>query len=242
MGSRGLSSRTSTTPTIEPSPRDESREAYQKFRGAPINGGWEFKGNEWTEQWFRDNSDSYDLIDSMSREDRDAFQGWTRGDFMRGQQYGKFSDMSSYDQEKTRIYDKYLDQAELKKGIIVYRRASWELINNGSTRALTVEEINARKGELISSKGSMSTAAASSGLNGMGWGKPVEYEIKIPKGKGHGMWVGDSRVNSYWGPKQREFMTNRNGILSIQGARYDDNKQCIVVTLNWEGHEKHDYS
>lgn len=224
--------------------RVEEREGdYQKFRGRPTFDGWAFEHNEWTEKWFNDHSDANKIISGMSPEERDAFEHWTRGHFMGGQQYyDKFSDMDADRQRFTRIYDRILDNAELSKGIIVYRRAGWELINNGSGRSLSESDIKDKIGQVIPCKGSMSTAAATGGLWGMGgMSKPVEYVIKIPAGKGAGMWVGDKRVNSIWGPKQREFMTNRDALYRIDGTHYDDKKGVQVVTLTYMGHEKHKY-
>lgn len=243
MGSTGAT-RAMDTSTMVPKPDGTEREErLQKFRGNPAkSGGWEFDGNKFTEDWFKSNSSAYDQIDKMTDSEREAFRAWARGQFMFGQQYGKFSDMSGRDQAMTRIYDKYLDQAELKQGIITYRRAGWELLNNGSSRALSIEQIQkmADEGRIVTSKGSMSTAAASSGLWGMGGTKPVEYEFKIPAGRGRGMWIGDNRINS-WGSRQREFMTNRNANFRVDGVRYDSNKGIHVVTLTYLGHGEHDY-
>lgn len=243
MGSTGATRAMDTTTKVPKPDGTEREERLQKFKGNPAwSGGWEFKGNKFTEDWFKNNSNAYELIDTMSQEERDAFMEWSYGRFMGGQQYGKFSAMDSFRQRATRIFDKYLDKSELKQGIITYRRAGWELLNNGSSRALSIEQIQkmADEGRIVTSKGSMSTAAASSGLWGMGSPKPVEYEFKIPAGRGRGMWIGDSRVCS-WGSRQREFMTNRNAHFRVDGVRYDSNKGIHVVTMTYLFHDEHDY-
>lgn len=244
MGSTGAT-RAMDTSTMVPKPDGTEREErLQKFRGNPSkSGGWSFEGNKFTEDWFKNNSNAYELIDKMSAKEREAFDEWAMGRFMGGQQYGKFSDMESFRQAYTRIYDKYLDQAELKQGIITYRRAGWELLNNGSSRAMSIEQIQkmADEGTIVTSKGSMSTAAASSGLWGMGGSKPVEYEFKIPAGRGRGMWIGDKRINSGWDSRQREFMTNRNAHFRVDGVRYDSNKGIHIVTMTYLFHSEHDY-
>lgn len=243
MGSTGATRAMDTTTMVPKPDGTEREERLQKFRGNPAkSGGWEFDGNKFTEDWFKSNSSAYDQIDKMTDAEREAFRAWARGQFMMGQQYGKFSDMSGRDQSMTRIYDKILDASELKQGIITYRRAGWELLNNGSSRAMSIEQIQkmADEGAIVTSKGSMSTAAASSGLWGMGSGKKVEYEFKIPAGQGRGMWIGDNRING-WGSRQREFMTNRNAHFRVDGVRYDSNKGIHVVTLTYLFHGEHDY-
>lgn len=224
--------------------RVEERDTdLQKFRGRPTRDGWEFEHNEWTEKWFKDHSDADKIISGMSPEERDAFVRWTQGFFMDGAQYRGWKSMSDIEQRFTRIYDKILDNATLSKGIIVYRRAGWELINNGSSRSMSESAIKSMIGQVIPCKGSMSTAAATGGLWGMGMmAKPVEYVIKVPAGKGAGMWVGDSRINPGWGPKQREFMTNRDALYRVDETHYDTKKGVQVVTLTYMGHEKHKYS
>ena len=54
------------------------------------------------------------------------------------------------------------------------------------------------------------------------------------------MWVGDHRVNG-WGPEQREFMTNRDIIVSVGKTTYDSGSGKYTVNLYYMGREKHDY-
>ena len=243
MGSTGATRAMDTTTKVPKPDGTEREERLQKFKGNPSkSGGWEFDGNKFTEDWFRKNSSAYDQIEKMTDDEREAFRAWARGHFMDGSQYRKFSEMESSDQRYTRIYDKILDASELKQGIITYRRAGWELLNNGSSRALSIEQIQkmADEGRIVTSKGSMSTAAAGSGLWGMGRSKPVEYEFKIPAGRGRGMWIGHDKING-WGSRQREFMTNRNAHFRVDGVRYDSNKGIHVVTMTYLFHDEHDY-
>lgn len=243
MGSTGATRAMDTTTKVPKPDGTEREERLQKFKGNPSkSGGWEFDGNKFTEDWFRKNSSAYDQIEKMTDDEREAFRAWAQGHFMDGSQYRKFSEMGSSDQRYTRIYDKILDASELKQGIITYRRAGWELLNNGSSRALSIEQIQkmADEGRIVTSKGSMSTAAAGSGLWGMGGSKPVEYEFKIPAGRGRGMWIGHDKING-WGSRQREFMTNRNAHFRVDGVRYDSNKGIHVVTMTYLFHDEHDY-
>ena len=219
---------------------------YTDFKARAIKGGWEYSGEGTGTLYTMQKFTNYDdLISKMSYQEREAFLRWTSGWFMRGQQWGGFASMSSYDKEYTRIFDKYLDQATLDKGLTLHRAAGWELINDGKDApwGLSIDKIQAMKGKYIEVDGSMSTGRASEGLRGMGGGaKPVEYIIKIPAGStGAGMWVGDSRING-WGPRQREFMTNRDIMVQVGDSYYDSKKGLTVVTLYYVGRRsKHKY-
>ena len=249
MGGRGSSyglvSSGSTIPApsavaAETSERSSEGE-YHLFEGDPIMGGWEYGGSHKAVKDFFDRTTNYDeLISKMSREEREAFRNWARGYFMSGQQYKGWEDMSTEDRRLTRIYDKYLNQTEVREGFTVYRAAGYELINSGSRSSLSIDEIRGMVGEIIPSKGSMSTGCGTAGLVGMGRGsgKSVEYKINIPKGStGAGMWIGDDRING-WGPKQREFMTNRDSLFRIDGVRINE-KGRTEVELTYVGHTKH---
>lgn len=207
-------------------------------------GGWSYNkdGKTGKEQvdFFTKNSNFDELVSGMSRDERDAFRDWCRGRFMSGQQYQGWDKMSERDKEYTRIYDKILDQATLDKDIVVTRRATAELaLGKGHTRG-TLEELQAARGSLVTSKGSMSTGAAKEGLT-IGSSKNVEYKIHIAAGtKGAGMWIGDSRING-WGPEQREFMTNRDSVFAVGRTRYDKKRDVYVVNMYYVGREKHDY-
>ena len=243
MGAVGAARAGGTTRTES---AEERKSKFQKFRGDPRKSdGWSFTGNEWTEKWFEKNSSTSTQIEQMTEDERFAFRSWSHGMFMSGQQYKAFSDMSRQEQDYTRIFDKYLDNSELKEGIITYRRAGYELINNGSRRAISIDKLKGMVGDIVTSKGSMSTAAASSGLWGMGGSaKPVEYVFRIPAGKGAGMWIGDKRINS-WGSEQREYMTNRDAsfrIVSVKENSGSTTRGSVQVVLEYIGHSKHDYS
>ena len=208
------------------------------------SGGWTYGGTgKDQEDFFAENSNSDELITNMDSEERSAFkQGWTPGRFMRGQQYMGFDKMTDQEQQWTRIYDKILDRATLKEGIVVTRRASAELIlGKGHTRASSLEELKALRGKLVTSKGNMSTGAAKEGLTIGDSGKNVEYRIHIAGGtKGAGMWIGDSRING-WGSEQREFMTNRDSVYAVGRTSYDKRRDIYVVNMYYVGREPHDY-
>lgn len=207
-------------------------------------GGWEYEGDgHEAVEFFRDNSNSDELIRGMDSEDRNAFRHWTAGRFMGGQQWLGFDNMTAAEQETTRRIDKILDRATLKKGIVVTRLSTPELLFGKGHSTTTLEELQAMKGKEIYAAGSMSTGAAKEGLaiSSSTRGKPIEYKIKIPGGSvGAGMWIGDSRING-WGPAQREFITNRDSRFVVGDTKYDSRRKKYVVEITWVGRDEHDY-
>lgn len=201
--------------------------------------GWTYYGDgREALDFFKNNSNYDDLIRSMSKDERYQFMRmWAPGRFMRGQQYEGFENMSASEQLATRTFDKFLDQSEITKPFTVYRESGFNLLNNGSSGRMTMNEIKALIGTDIYSAGSMSCGAAQEGLT-IGTPKPVSYKINFPAGKGMGMWIGDSRVND-WGAQQREFMTNRDAIYTVKGVTKSGNK--YIVELDYRGRIPHQY-
>lgn len=206
------------------------------------------------QEWFADNSNYDELIETLDVDDRRHFRDWTRGRFMHGQQYDGFENMNEYDQNCTRTYDKTLDESVTDEGIVLSRRSTAELLGISRLKIPTADELKRMKGKLIVSKANMSTAAAKDGLviGSDSVNKPIEYKIHIPGGaKGAGMWIGDEKIST-WGPKQREYMTNRDTLFIIgdTGTKtstvYDwlGNKEKVkvhVVHLYYLGRLPHDY-
>ena len=199
-------------------------------------------------QWFRDHSNNYDLIAEIYRDDeaRNAFYDWSTGHFMHGQQYRGWTGMGLEDRAMTRIYDRYLDRSVVNEAVEIRRLATPELLGLGRAQP-SIEDIQRLAGQIVTSGGDMSCAAAGEGLT-ISWsknpravGKHIEYNFRIPKGtKGAGMWIGDSRICS-WGDRQREFMMNRDTAWKIGKVRYDSRRECYVVDMDWVGLQKHDY-
>lgn len=207
------------------------------------SGGWTYHGTgAEQEEFFKEHSNVDELISSMDADDRWAFKSmWTPGHFMDGQQYKGFDKMSLEEQRATRIFDKYLDQATLDRDIVVTRRTTAELVLGKGRKTATLEELQAMRGRLVTSKGSMSTGAAKEGLTIGSSSKNVEYKIHIAGGtKGAGMWIGDRRING-WGPDQREYMTNRDSVYAVGRTRYDKKRDIYVVNMYYVGREPHDY-
>lgn len=190
--------------------------------------------------FFNNNSNYDELISQMSSSERGYFRKmWATGRFMGGQQYDGFENMTPSRQEATRVFDKYLDKSEINAPFTVYRKAGFELINNGNSGRMNMNQIKSMIGKDIFSAGSMSCGAAKEGLT-IGTGKPVEYKINFPKGKGMGMWIGDKRIND-WGTQQREFMTNRDSVYTVKGVTYDSNKKMYIVELDYKLGLSHHY-
>ena len=222
---------------------------YTRFKSELAKGMWSgryFTGSgEEVDQFFRDNTNNYDLIEEASR-DRQAiraFDSWSVGDFMDGQQYGGFSNMDTDLQDKTRIFDKYLDRSVINKGFETRRLASAELLRGSGNRGITEQQLKNLVGETFITQGNMSTSAASTGLD-IGYGeKPIEYIFAFPKGSvGAGMWIGDRRINDEWGNQQREFMTNRDSAFKLESYKWNEKRKLFEVKMKWVGHGEHDYS
>lgn len=205
----------------------------------------EYKGDgSETTQFFADNSNNTELIDSMSANDMKAFKDlWSKGQFMQGQQYGDFSDMKPRFQSATRIFDKYLDQTTIDQNIEVVRLSDAQLVFGAGNRSGSLEDFAAMEGQQIICNANMSFSAASEGLriNYTGAAPTVEYVLRIPEGSnGSGMYIGDDRIN-VWGDRQREFMTNRNIWMTVGKTEYIEDRGIYRVELNYGGRMEHDY-
>ena len=224
---------------------------YTKFKGELETTGFlrgrAFKGDgSDVNQFFRDSTNNYDLIAEASMDNAaiDAFNSWAVGDFMDGQQYDGWDNMDREWQEKTRIYDSYLDRSVINKNFETRRLASAELLLGGGNYNITEQQLKElmNRTEPFLVKANMSTSAAPSGLQ-IGWGShPVEYVFRFPKGSvGAGMWIGDSRINDEWDNRQREFMTNRDSLFKLEGYKRNEKKGVWEVTMKWVGGAEHDY-
>lgn len=194
------------------------------------------------EEFFKANSNSYELINEIAGNEQDAldFSDWAAGIFMHGQQYDGWDSMTQVEQRRTRTYDKYLDRSVLKKGVVVARNADAQLILGKGNKEADFEAIKKMQGRTITSAGNMSFSAASTGLN-VGGHPPITYKLKIKGGtKGAGMWIGDDRVNIPFGNTQREFMVNRNSAFKVGKATQDKNGH-ITVELEYQCGLEHDY-
>ena len=199
--------------------------------------------------WFREHSNNEELIREAadSPYGREAFDHWTTGYFMGGQQYRGWDGMSREDQMLTQIYDSYLDRSVMHEAVEIRRLATPELLGLGRAQP-SIEDIRRLAGQIVTSGGDMSCAAAGEGLT-ISWsknpravGKHIEYNFRIPKGtKGAGMWIGDRRINPSWSDQQREFMMNRDTAWKVGKVRYDSRRECYVVDMDWVGLQKHDY-
>lgn len=203
--------------------------------------GYEYEGDgDDTVKFFDRYSNYEELIRQMNYEEKRAFERWTEGGFMNGQQWRGFDIMSDRDQAYTRIYDKFLDKARLERGIVVVRCGSARLLGLDHGRANSLAEIQSREGQIIDVAGNMSFGAAKTGL-AIGQSKNVEYRLRIPeKTVGAGMWIGDKRING-WGTKQREFITNRDIIVRQGKTKYDKSRDMYIVELEYLGRKEHDY-
>lgn len=236
--------RGTTTDSNEPNGAGADNGKYDTFkddRKAGFEGGWEYKGSgASTVKWF-DNYSNYDeLIRSMSEDDRFAFKRiWAPGQFM-GVHDG-WDALSDKFKGYQRIFDKYLDRSELRRGVVLSRTSDAQLLLGKGHKLPTLSELQSMEGKVITSKSPMSFAAAKRGLTIGDNSKKVEYKLSIPSGtKGAGMWIGDSRING-WGPRQREFMANRDVAIKVGKTTYNPSTGIYTVELKYVGRLKHDY-
>ncbi len=223
----------------------EERETYKEFTDLPSRTSeFEFQGSgRETVQWFNDNSNYDELIRSMNYDDHDAFQSWMNGYWMSGQMYRGYDNLTRGEQERVRSYDKILDQSVIREAFTVRRLATAELVLGAGNRSVTsLEQLQALRGQVVTSTGNMSTAAAARGLGiGSASRKAVEYVMKFPAGsKGAGMWIGDNRIGG-WGARQREFMTNRDINFRVGDTKYNSRTGKYEVELIYTGRNDHDY-
>lgn len=220
-------------------------EDYTEWQDPAIDGGWrgkmEFEGDGKDQvNFFKNNTNAYKLINSMTRDETEAFLNWTRGRFMTRSVWYGWDRMSESQQERARIYDRILDKATLDKGIIVNRLTDGMLLLNKSGVS-SLKELQAKEGQYIRVNSYMSASAAKEGLEIGDSDKQVQLRIHIPAGStGAGMWVGHSKING-WGARQREFMTNRNIGLRVGKTTYNKSTGIYTVNMYYEGREEHDY-
>ncbi len=190
--------------------------------------------------FFKHQSNYDEIINSMTPEERSQFESWAWGRFM-GSNKAEYRDLSPSEQRMLKTYDKILDQSVLNEGIVVRRLASFSLVNNGSRSTPSADALAKMEGNLVNVSMPLSTSAAAQGLTIGTSGKNVEYVIHIPAGtKGAGMWIGDKRING-WGPKQREFMVNRDVIFRQGKTVYNSSRGIYEVELIYVGRTKHKY-
>ena len=212
---------------------------YRVFKDT-ASGGYNYTGTgKDVQDFFKRQSNFEEIVKSLSSRDVDDFYKWAIGNFM-GSNKAEWSTLSSYEQRMLKTYDKVLDKSVLHEGIVVRRLASFSLVNNGS-RSIPSDFVS-MEGNLVNVRMPLSSSAAAEGLTIGSSGKNVEYVIHIPAGsKGAGMWIGDYRINSEWGPKQREFMVNRDTIFRQGKTTYNSKRGVYEVELHYVGRTKHKY-
>ena len=240
----GRSGLTKHSGSLPPGVKDISHKVdsskYKVFRDKP-SGTHEYVGSGAdVTNFFKAQSNFREIIQSMSAAERDDFFGWSQGQFM-GSNKSEWSGLLSWEQDMLRTFDKFLDKSTLNQGIVVRRLASFSLVNNGSRVVPSADELVKMEGNLVNVGMPLSASAASAGLTIGTRGKNVEYVIHIPAGsKGAGMWIGDTQINA-WGPKQREFMVNRDTIFKQGKTTYNASRGVYEVELTYVGRTKHKY-
>lgn len=179
------------------------------------------------------------LIDSMNEHEIRMFKDWTEGDFMPSSRaaeiYGDEKNWSTFTKQHAKVYDKFLDKAELKQGIRVVRRSDAQLLfGKDNKRVSSLAQLKAMEGRTIESKAYMSSGAAETGLGIGDTSKQIDYVMHIPKSTGAGMWVGHHTING-WGARQREFMINRKSLWKVGKITFDKSSNKYRVEMYWLG-------
>ncbi len=191
--------------------------------------------------WWKneENGNAEDVIKNATDDEQKGITAWTGGSFMGGQQYKNYDDMDERRQFETTQLDNIMNKSVLNKNITVARLSTAELVFGSGNKFASPEDFAAQEGQLVFCKGSLATTAKPHGVKVSGG--TVEYKIHIPAGKGHGVWIGDGRVNPTFGTKEREYVTRRDTWYKVGKSKYDAKRDVTVVDLFMVSHGKHDY-
>lgn len=216
--------------------------SYRSFSDVPDGDSKDIFSGEGQAQldFFRNHSNNESLVPRMQAESK-SFDNWVSGMYMDGEQYKGWDTMSIWAKVDTQAFDDIMDRSVLNEGLVVRRNAGASLVLGKGHSEVTLAELQAMKGRIITAKGNMSTSAAAQGLD-IGSKKPIEYTIKFPKGsKGAGVYIGDRRVNKFAGASEREFMTNRDVSFRVGKTTWDSSRQIFKTELTFIGRQEHDY-
>lgn len=207
--------------------RELQAKIYQEFSGVDQDkDGFEYDDKRHDQDiidWFAEHTNNQELFDNMTDEERIAWRSWISGDYMEGTLY---PDHPRFDENSYKFFIGQLDKGNLDTPITVRRRATTELLF-GIDKILDEDDLSSSLGQLQAMEGAivtngapMSAGAASSGLTiGGGYLKPVEYVFHMPAMKGAGLYIGDPKINSVFGPDQREFVINSDLVWAVGKTR-----------------------
>ena len=154
-------------------------------------------------------------------EERDATNFYTSMSYWEINGYlrkGTLDEASEKIQNAVKNIDSAVKKFNLKDDIIVYRGGSAKLIGG----AITVDQIKAKVGKVFRDDGITSTSVTKD----KAYNKGVIYEIKVPKGRGRGIYV--EPITDFHG--EYEFMMGRGTNFKITGA-YSDDKGRLVCQM-----------
>lgn len=232
MGASGNRGRY-TTITVESNNHAQTEEnTYSTFKGN-IAGTHAFHDSDREYiDFMRDHTNADKLISSMSDDDRYYFQKYADGALMGGENWTSL--------EQT--LDKYIAKSTIDKDLVVHRRADGYILHdNPAIPSMTEIQKLIDSNQLLYASRFMSSSAASKGLTIGKAGPDIDFKIKIPKGTGKAMFIGDSRINRGWITQQREVVISRHAILkpvSVTKAKAGSDSK-YTVTLQVVGVQKH---
>lgn len=116
--------------------------------------------------------------------------------------------------------DDYISSCNLPFGITVFRGAGSELVGG----CKSVDEINEKmKGAVVQDKAFVSTSLRQD----RAFDTPMMYEIKVPKGKGIGAYVGDHTGHE----GEYEFLLARSSYFRVNGAKESNGKVVVEMEV-----------
>ena len=210
-------------PQVVQPPTEERRRRRDEFETVPENREAEFFGQELTD-WERELNNNTEQFNSLYNYTGTFYKA--ANSYLRKTKKSDYIGYSPTDL-KTRIkaIDTALSKFDLKNNIMVYRGSTNHLIGG----AKTVEDVKKIVGSVVRDKGFMSTSTRKSSA----FSDDVHYEIKVPKGKGRGAYVG---TVSHFG-HEKEFLLNRGTQFKVLGAR-EGKFGKLIVQLEVVGRKK----
>lgn len=232
MGASGNRGRY-TSITVEPNNHAQTEEnTYSTFKANRTSSHKFFDSDKEYVDFMESHTNLDELISKMSSKEIRHFQAYTVGALMFGRNHTEI--------EQT--MDKYIDKSTIDKDLIVHRRADGYLLHdNPSIPSMTEIQRVIDSGQLLYASRFMSTSAAGKGLTIGKPGTDIDYKIKIPKGTGKAMFIGNRVINNEWGTLQREVVISRHAILkpvSVTKAKEGMGSK-YTVTLQVVGVQKH---
>lgn len=204
-------------------PPEERRRRRDEFENVPEDREAEFFGQELTD-WERELNNNPEQFNSLYNYTGSFYKA--ANSYLRKTKKSDYAGYSPTDlKARIKEIDTALSKFDLKNNIMVYRGSTNHLIGG----AKTVDDVKKIVGSVVRDKGFMSTSTRKSSA----FSDDVHYEIKVPKGKDRGAYVGGV---SHFG-HEKEFLLNRGTQFKVLGAR-EGKYGKLIVQLEVVGRKK----